>query len=84
MKERGFREGYDALEEELNVASMLIAARIRASLTQAELAEKMGTSQSTIARLEGGAATPSLSTCDGWRRRPTCGSRSLWSPRRAR
>lgn len=62
MKEPGFREGYDALEEEFNVASMLIAARTRANLTQAELAKKMGTSQSTIARLESGAAKPSLST----------------------
>jgi transcriptional regulator with XRE-family HTH domain len=62
MKEPGFREGYDALEEEFSLASMLIAARTRANLTQAEVAEKMGTSQSTIARLESGTATPSLST----------------------
>ena len=62
MKEPSFREGYDALEEEFSMASLLIAARIRANLTQAELAEKMGTSQSTIARLEGGTAKPSLST----------------------
>jgi transcriptional regulator with XRE-family HTH domain len=62
MKEPGFREGYDALEEEFSLASMLIAARTRAKLTQAELAEKMATSQSTIARLESGAASPSLST----------------------
>jgi transcriptional regulator with XRE-family HTH domain len=62
MKEPGFREGYDALEEEFSLASMLIAARTGAKLTQAELAERMGTSQSTIARLESGAAKPSLST----------------------
>ncbi len=62
MKEPGFREGYDALEEEFSLASMLIAARTRAKLTQAEVAEKMGTSQSTVARLESGAAKPSLAT----------------------
>jgi transcriptional regulator with XRE-family HTH domain len=62
MKEPGFREGYDALEEEFSLASMLIAARTRANLTQAEVAEKMGTSQSTVARLESGAAKPSLAT----------------------
>ena len=62
MKEPGFKAGYDALEEEFTVASMLLAARTRAKLTQAELAERMGTSQSTIARLESGAAKPSLST----------------------
>lgn len=62
MKEPGFREGYDALEEEFSLASMFIAARTRSKLTQAELGAKMGTSQSTIARLESGAAKPSLST----------------------
>lgn len=62
MKEPGFREGYDALEDEFSLASMFIAARTRSKLTQAELGAKMGTSQSTIARLESGAAKPSLST----------------------
>lgn len=61
-KEPGFRRGYDALEEEFSLASMLIAARTRAKLTQAELASRMGTSQSTIARLESGTSKPSLST----------------------
>jgi transcriptional regulator with XRE-family HTH domain len=62
MKEPGFKEGYDALDDEFALASQLIEARARAGLTQAEVAEKMGTSQSTIARLESGTATPSLST----------------------
>jgi transcriptional regulator with XRE-family HTH domain len=62
LKESGFREGYDALEEEFALASQLIGARSRAGLTQAEVAERMGTSQSTVARLESGTATPSLST----------------------
>ena len=60
--EPGFKAGYDALEEEFAMASLLIEARTRAHLTQAELAEKMGTSQSTVARLESGKAKPSLST----------------------
>jgi transcriptional regulator with XRE-family HTH domain len=62
MRDPSFREGYDALEEEFVVASLLVEARTRARLTQAELAERMGTSQSTIARLESGRARPSLST----------------------
>lgn len=62
MKEPGFREGYDALEDEFSLASMLISARTRAKLTQAEVAAKMGTSQSTVARLESGTAKPSLAT----------------------
>jgi transcriptional regulator with XRE-family HTH domain len=62
MNEPGFKAGYDALEEEFALASLLIGARTHAHLTQAELAERMGTSQSTIARLESGKATPTLST----------------------
>ena len=62
LKEPGFKEGYDALGEEFTLASMLIEARVNANLSQAELAERMGTSQSTIARLESGVAKPSLTT----------------------
>jgi transcriptional regulator with XRE-family HTH domain len=62
LKDPEFKAGYDALEEEFAIASLVIEARTHAKLTQAELAEKMGTSQSTIARLESGKAAPSLST----------------------
>jgi transcriptional regulator with XRE-family HTH domain len=62
MKEAGFKRGYDALEEEFALASQLIEARTRAGLTQAQVAERMGTSQSTIARLESGTAKPSIAT----------------------
>jgi transcriptional regulator with XRE-family HTH domain len=64
MKEPGFREGYDALAEEYALADTLIHARTRAKLSQAELAKRMSTSQSTIARLESGTAKPSLSTLE--------------------
>ena len=62
MKEPGFRAGYDALEDEFALASMLIDARVKAKLSQQELARRMATSQSTIARLESGAGRPNLST----------------------
>jgi transcriptional regulator with XRE-family HTH domain len=64
MKEPGFKAGYDALEEEFAIASVLIEARTRANLSQHQLAERMGTSQSTIARLESGASRPNLSTLE--------------------
>ena len=49
-----FRKAYDALEEEFALASTLIEARGRANLTQEQVAERMGTTQAAIARLEGG------------------------------
>ncbi len=64
LKEPGFKEEYDALAGEFAVASLLIEARTRAKLSQAQLARKMGTSQSTVARLESGSAKPSLSTLE--------------------
>jgi transcriptional regulator with XRE-family HTH domain len=40
----------------------LVKARVRAGLSQAELAARMGTSQSAIARLESGQTLPSTKT----------------------
>ena len=51
---------YEAQAEEFAIARELIAARTKAGLTQADVAERMGTTQSTVARLEGGKALPSM------------------------
>jgi ribosome-binding protein aMBF1 (putative translation factor) len=56
------RAEYEAQLPEFQIARELIAARTRAGLSQAELAERMHTTQSTIARLESGRALPSLRT----------------------
>jgi DNA-binding XRE family transcriptional regulator len=53
---------YDALTPEFEIAAELLRARLRAGLSQAELAARMGTSQSTIARLENGQTLPSTKT----------------------
>jgi len=53
---------FDALEQEFTISSELIRARARAGLSQAELAQRMGTSQSAIARLESGRTLPSAKT----------------------
>ena len=45
-------------------ASRLIEARTTAGLSQRELAERAGTSQSAIARLERGGASPSVDTLE--------------------
>lgn len=56
------RVEYQALADEFDMAGELIAARARAGMTQAEVAQRMGTTQSVIARLEGGKRQPSLRT----------------------
>lgn len=53
---------YDAMANEFAMARELIAARSRAGLTQGEVAERMGTTQSVVARLESGRRAPSMRT----------------------
>jgi predicted transcriptional regulator len=53
---------YDALAPEFEISAELLRARLRAGLSQSDLAERMGTSQSTIARLESGMSLPSTKT----------------------
>jgi transcriptional regulator with XRE-family HTH domain len=62
MKNPKYRKAYDGLEEEYVLISALVDARASAGLTQAQLARKMKTTQSVIARLEGGKAHPSTRT----------------------
>lgn len=54
LKDSEFRREYDALEEEFDVAKQVIGLRLKKGMTQKELAEKVNTSQSCIARLESG------------------------------
>lgn len=58
------RAAYDEQAPEFAIARELIAARVRAGLTQAEVAERMQTTQSTIARLESGRTMPALRTLE--------------------
>lgn len=59
LQDPEFREAYDGLEEEFALARQIIAARIRANMTQEEVAQKMNTTQSVIARMESGKHLPS-------------------------
>ena len=63
-KDPEYLKEYEALEEEFALASQIIGARARAGLSQAELAERMNTSQSAIARLESGRSRPSTRTLE--------------------
>lgn len=59
-----YREAYDALDEEFALVSSLIQARMHAKLSQAEVARRMGTTESTISRLESGRVKPSTRTLE--------------------
>lgn len=55
---------YDRLDEEFQFLDEFLKARAAAGVTQAEVAERIGTTQSAVARLESGRGkhSPSLST----------------------
>lgn len=57
-----YRAAHEASESVYELASALIGARLHAGLTQEGLAKRMGTTQSTVARLEGGRSNPSTKT----------------------
>lgn len=55
---------YEDLKVEFEVTRELIRARARAQLTQKEVAKKMRTTQSAIARLESGTKSINLKTLE--------------------
>jgi len=68
MKDRAFRAAYDALAPEFALARSLIEARGKAGLTQAQVAKRMGTTQSVVARIESGRNPPNLKTLEKYAR----------------
>lgn len=60
----GRRRGYDKAGRAIRLAMEVRALREARGLSQRELAELVGTTQSAIARLEGGSVSPSLPTLD--------------------
>ena len=60
LKNPKVKHAYDEMAPEFAVAKALIATRVEAGLTQAEVAKRMGTTQSVIARLEAGHSLPSM------------------------
>lgn len=61
LKNPKFKAEYDKLQPEFAVIRAVIEARMKRGVTQKELAEKVGTKQSVISRLESGRANPSVS-----------------------
>lgn len=60
MKNPEFRRAYEALEPEFQIAQAVISARTKRKMTQKQLAEKIGTEQPAIARLEGMGSVPTI------------------------
>lgn len=59
-----YKAAYAALDDEFEIARVLIEARTRAGLTQAALAKRMKTSQSYVARIESGRVRPSTAALE--------------------
>jgi len=88
----GVKKAYDQLDEEFAFIDEVLKARAEAGLTQAEVAARIGTTQSAVARLESAESrhSPSIATLQryakalGYKvqirlvksRRPSSGSRA--------
>ena len=83
FKDPTFQVAYDALEEEFALAQALIKARADANMTQQEVAEKMGTTQTAIARLESGRSMPSTRTLQRYAKATGTKLRLTFEPERS-
>ncbi|MBR4608217.1 MAG: helix-turn-helix transcriptional regulator [Lachnospiraceae bacterium] len=62
LEDSEFASAWEDTRDEFALAREIICTRVAAGLSQKELADKIGTTQSVIARLESGTHTPSVST----------------------
>lgn len=60
LKNPKIKAEYDKLQPEFSMIQAMIDARVQKRVTQEELANKIGTKQSVISRLESGRANPSI------------------------
>jgi predicted transcriptional regulator len=60
LKDDAIKKEYEKMRPEFEMATILIESRLQAKLTQVEVAQKMGTTQSVVARLESGHHLPSF------------------------
>jgi ribosome-binding protein aMBF1 (putative translation factor) len=59
-----YRAAYEALDEEFALIRAMMDARKHSRLSQAEIASRMGTTESVVSRLESGRAKPSTRTLE--------------------
>ncbi len=62
LQDPEFKAEYDALEPEFSLIRAMLDARREAGLTQKQLSERTGISQSDISKFETGNGNPSLKT----------------------
>jgi ribosome-binding protein aMBF1 (putative translation factor) len=62
IRDAAFVKLLEDIKPENQLKAEMVAARMRAGLTQWQLAARMGTKQSAIARLEGGRSSPTIKT----------------------
>ena len=55
LKDKDFKETYDKKELRFKVIDILVGIRVQYKLTQAELAKRLGTTQTVISRIESGS-----------------------------
>lgn len=70
----GVRKAYGDLRDEFSLLDAILRARTAAGLTQAEVAARIGTTQSAVARLESSDArhSPSIATLRRYARAVGC------------
>ncbi|ANG99171.1 XRE family transcriptional regulator [Brucella pseudogrignonensis] len=62
MNDPQFQREYEKADAEFALIETLVRARTDAKMSQADVAKRIATTQSAIARLEGGKVSPSIST----------------------
>lgn len=60
LKDPVLKAEYDRQQPEFAVIQAILDARVKKGVTQKDLAQKIGTKQSVISRLESGRANPSV------------------------
>jgi ribosome-binding protein aMBF1 (putative translation factor) len=67
-KDPAFIKAHSELSDEFALVAELIRARMKAGLTQAEVAQRMQSTQPAVARLESGGRVPSTRTLQRYAR----------------
>ncbi len=60
LENEEFKKEWEEFQPELQLMKQVIGERIKQNISQKELADRMGTKQANISKLENGNANPSL------------------------